>query len=127
MNSIEIVVTAGSGDGRAVTTANGLVPSLAARGYVGRVRCFANADELHDWARQCPLDFSYLVCVGGDATQSAAAAAASRLGVPLIPVPSGFGNIFARALGYQHQPLSVADLIERGDLRRVDVGLVSCL
>jgi len=123
MNAIEIVVTSGSGDGRAVATANGLVSALAARGYAARVRCFANADELHAWARRCPLEFSHLVCVGGDATLSAAAAAASRLGVPLIPVPSGFGNIFARALGYQHQPWSVADLIERGDLRRVDVGL----
>jgi len=120
---VEIVVTSGSGDGRAVATANGLLPALAARGYVGRVRCFANADELHGWARRCALEFSHLLCVGGDATQSAAAAAASRLAVPLVPVPSGFGNIFARALGYEHQRLSVADLIEHGDLRRVDVGL----
>jgi diacylglycerol kinase family enzyme len=54
---------------------------------------------------------------------SAAAGAAVRLAVPLIPVPCGFGNIFARALGHAVRADSIVDLIERGPVRRADIGL----
>ena len=121
--SIQIVVTAGSGDGRALATARALVPRLAARGHRARLRCFPSADDLHAWALRSAPEFSHLVCVGGDATQSAAAEAAARLAVPLVPVPSGFGNVFARAFGYPDHRDAVADLIERGHVRRVDAGL----
>ena len=121
--SIQIAVTAGSGDGRALATARGLLSRLGERGHRARIRCFPSADDLHAWAQRCAPEFSHLVCVGGDATQSAAAEAAARLDVPLVPVPSGFGNVFARSFGYLDGHDSVADLIERGDVRRVDVGL----
>jgi diacylglycerol kinase (ATP) len=123
MSAVEIVVTSGSGTGRALDTANRLLPALAAAGYDGHVRCFGNADELHAWARSCSLTFSHLVCVGGDATLSAAAAAAARLAVPLVPVPSGFGNVFTRAFGHGDRIASIVEQIQHGEIRRVDVGL----
>lgn len=124
MPTVEIVVASGSGDGRAVDTAHRVFSRLAARGYAGRVRCFRSADDVRAWARGCPLTFSHLLCVGGDATLSAAAGAAARLAVPLIPVPSGFGNVFARALGHSGRADSIVELIEHGAVRRADVGRV---
>jgi diacylglycerol kinase family enzyme len=119
----EIVVTSGSGVGRAVTTANRLLAALTAAGHRGHMCCFRDAEELRLWARACSLEFTHLVCVGGDATQSAAATAAARLAVPLVPVPSGFGNVFARTFGHDNRIASVVAQVERGEVRRVDTGM----
>jgi diacylglycerol kinase family enzyme len=123
MPPIEIVVTSGSGDGRALVRARRMRSMLAARGDQAHVRCFRNADDLHRWAQCCSLRSSHLVCVGGNTTLSAAAIASTRLAVPLVPVPRGFGNVFAHALGYGDRTDAIVDLVQRGDVRRVDVGL----
>ena len=122
MSIVDVVVTSGSGDGRAVDIARHAFSRLVARGYAGRLRCFRTAADVRAWARRCPPAFSHLACVGGDATLSAAAGAAARLAVPLVPVPSGFGNVFGRALGYSGGADSIVDLIEHGLVWRADVG-----
>jgi diacylglycerol kinase family enzyme len=48
-----------------------------------------------------------------------------RLSVPFVPVPNGFGNMFARAFGHGDRVASVVDLLEAGELRHVDVGLAN--
>lgn len=121
---IQIVATASSGDGRAALTAQRMCSLLADRGHPAQARCFANLAEFREWGRQCAMAFSHLVCVGGDSTQSAGAEAAMRAGVPLIPVPTGFGNVFARTFGHDDRPPGIVDLIERGIRCRVDVGRV---
>jgi len=119
---VQIVVTPGSGEGRALDTARSLERALVARGYGTNVRTFADLGSLLRWAATCEATFSHLVCVGGDSTQSAAAAAALRLAVPLVPVPNGFGNMFARAFGHRDAPEAVLALLQRGEIRRIDVG-----
>ena len=89
------------------------------------VRAYHDMTALVRWARTCKADFTHLVGVGGDATQSAVALAAMRLSVPLVPVPNGFGNMFARAFGHADRVENVVDLFETGQLRRVDVGLAN--
>jgi len=123
-HAVQIVVTPGSGEGRAMTTAHQLQGILEQRGHTTAIQSHSNLATLTRWARTCEADFTHIVCVGGDATQSAAAAAAVRLSVPFVPVPSGFGNIFARAFGHPDEPDAVADLLEQGEVLRVDVGLV---
>ena len=65
------------------------------------------------------------MCIGGDATQSAAALAAVRLSIPFIPVPNGFGNMFARAFGHPDRVEHVAALLKSGERRRVDIGMAN--
>jgi diacylglycerol kinase (ATP) len=125
MGMVQIVATPGSGDGRARSTARRLQKALARRGYATHVETFADLERLKAWAATCKATFSQLVCVGGDATLSAAALASVRLSVPLLPVPSGFGNIFARAFGHPQRTDRVIDLLERGQIRRIDVGEVN--
>lgn len=120
--TVQIVVTPGSGDGRARSTARRLRKALARRGYETRVQTFADLDALREWSATCAPEFSHLVAVGGDATLSAAAAAAVRLSIPFVPVPCGFGNMFARALGFRDETHRVIELFERGQIRRVDIG-----
>jgi diacylglycerol kinase (ATP) len=120
--TVQIVVTPGSGDGRARATARRLRKALARRGHETRLLTFADLDRLLEWSATCEPTFSHLVGVGGDATLSAAAAAAMRLSVPFVPVPCGFGNMFARAFGFGDETGRVIELFERGQIRRVDVG-----
>jgi len=120
---IEIIATPGSGEGRAAGFARRLRDVLTRRGDEASLRTYQNLGALERWAKTCEADFTHLVCVGGDATQSAAAIAAVRLSVPLVPVPNGFGNIFARAFGHPDRVEQVVELIDAGEMRRVDVGL----
>ena len=122
-SAIQIVVTPGSGAGLALLTARRLATLLRRRGRESNLRTFGNLAALRRWAETCEPDFSHLVCVGGDATMSAAAHAAIRLDLPFLAVPQGFGNVFAHTFHYPNRPEAVASLLEHGHVRRVDVGL----
>jgi diacylglycerol kinase (ATP) len=120
--AIQIVVTPGSGEGRASALASRALRVLRARGRRAGILSFRELDSLTRWARTCDAAFSHLVAVGGDATLSEAAGAAVRLSVPFLPLPCGFGNLFGRAFEYPRDPEAAVDLIERGDLAWVDAG-----
>jgi diacylglycerol kinase (ATP) len=122
---VQIVVTPGSGEGRAMSTARRIRTLVAKRGGAASIRSFADLPSLVAWAHTCRPESSALVCVGGDATLSAAAIAAIRCEVPLVPVPNGFGNIFARVFGHPDRAEAVVRLLGEGELRRVDVGVVT--
>jgi len=119
---VQIVVTPGSGEGRARFITRRVRSALKRRGYAVRVQSFGSLGKLLEWSDSCEPDFSHLVAVGGDATLSAAADASVRLSIPFVPVPSGFGNMFARAFGFDSRTPRVTELFERGQVRRVDVG-----
>jgi len=123
MFSVQIVVTPGSGEGRAMATAKWIRRVLVRHGFPAGIRAFGGLAELGEWARTCAPDFGCLVCVGGDATLSAAAVAAIRGDVPFVPVPGGFGNVFAQVFGLSNRAGAVLDLLRHGEVRRVDVGV----
>jgi diacylglycerol kinase family enzyme len=104
--------------------ANRIRQGLAAQGYAPSLRAFRTLGELERWTTVCDASFSHLVAIGGDATVSAAAAAAVRLAVPFVPVPSGFGNLFTSAFEHPSEPQEVVDLLGQGDLVWADVGFV---
>lgn len=104
-------------------TARRLQRSLERRGRAAGIESFSDLHRLTEWARTCTRDFDVIVCIGGDATMSAAAMAAMRLDVPFVPVPNGFGNIFAGVFGHPQKVRGVLRVLDTGELRRVDVGL----
>jgi diacylglycerol kinase (ATP) len=121
---IEIVVTPGSGNGRAMSTALRLRDALAARRRRTRLEVFSDLDSLHRWTTKSDGDsFSTLICVGGDGTQSTTALAAMRRSVPFLPVSSGFGNLFASAFNHPDSVEGVLDLLARGRVIHSDVGM----
>src|SRR5215475_817282 len=116
---VHIVVTPGSGGGRATAVAPDVRARLEQEGYATRLQAFRTLGELVQWTRTCRAAFSYLVAIGGDATVSAVAEAAVRLSVPLVPVPLGFGNLFTSAFEHPGEPDAVAALLGRGERRDV--------
>jgi diacylglycerol kinase (ATP) len=121
--SVCIVVTPGSGEGRARLVARRLQRMLRRRGHAVRIQRFEHLRSLERWASTCDPDFSLLLCVGGDATQSAAAVLARRHRIPFVPVPNGFGNLFASVFGHPSSPSRVMQLLQDGQLHMVDVGM----
>ena len=121
-HTVQIVVTPGSGEGRALRTAKRLRRMLRRQGHTCAIGKFGNLPALVRWASRCSREFTHLVCVGGDATLSAAAAAAIRLDVPFVPVPNGFGNVFATVFGHPGRAADVMRLFEDGEVHKVDVG-----
>ena len=119
---VQIVVTPGSGDGHAFGLARHLRRGLQAQGYAASLLVFRELPQLRQWTRTCEATFSYLVAIGGDATLSEAAAAAVRLSVPFVPVPSGFGNLFTSVFEHPREPDDVVELLGRGDLVWADLG-----
>ncbi len=120
---IQIVVTPGSGNGTAMSTAVRLRDALAARRRITSLEVFPDLDSLHGWAQTDGSAFSALVCVGGDGTQSTTALAAMRRSVPFLPVSSGFGNLFARAFNHPASVEGALDLLARGRVIHSDVGM----
>jgi diacylglycerol kinase (ATP) len=120
---IQIVVTPGSGDGAALVVAARLREALRAQRHEVRLDVFHRLQSLRCWTATDASRFSLLIAVGGDATQSSAAMAAVRRSVPFLPVPAGFGNLFARAFRHPNRVEEVTDLLERGELVYADVGL----
>jgi diacylglycerol kinase (ATP) len=121
---IDIVVTPGSGEGRALGIARRL-RRLLRRRQPATIQSFADLASLMRWAETRTPDVSHIICVGGDATLSAAARAAIRCNAPLVPVPTGFGNIFATVFRHPRQAKAVLRLLETGEVRRVDVGVAT--
>lgn len=120
-----IVVTPGSGEGRARKTARRIERLLRRRGHVVATRTFGDLPSLVEWARSIGPEFGLVVCVGGDATQSAASILAQRQQIPFVPVPSGFGNLFASAFDHPRSPRRVLRLLRRGIVRMVDIGVAA--
>jgi diacylglycerol kinase (ATP) len=83
---------------------------------------FPDLDTLREWALRGRERFAKLVCVGGDGTLDTAAVAAFRRSVPFLSVPTGFGNLFARALGHSGRVDDAIQAIESGHVIPVDVG-----
>jgi diacylglycerol kinase (ATP) len=121
--SVGIVVTPGSGDGRGRGVARRLARLLRRRGSAVTIQAFDDLSSLVRWAKTCGPEFDAICCVGGDASQSAAALLARRHRIPFLPIPNGFGNLFARVFGLPSTPQQAARLLDEGEIRMVDVGM----
>jgi YegS/Rv2252/BmrU family lipid kinase len=66
-----------------------------------------------------------VVVIGGDGTMHAAASRLVGGNRPLLPVPRGSGNVFARSLGIPLLLDRALDLVQTGVTVRVDVGRIA--
>jgi diacylglycerol kinase family enzyme len=100
-----------------------LAQELRSRGQRAALRVVDDLRRARPHLVRDARDFACLVGIGGDHTLSELARVAHEARVPLLPVPAGFGNIFAAALGWRASVPAVIETLERGRLELVDAGL----
>jgi diacylglycerol kinase (ATP) len=124
LRCVQIIVNPRSGNGRGARFGRRLASRLRTDRYDVRVLSAEDLPQARERLVRTGRDLECLIGIGGDATLSATAAVALELQVPLLPVPAGFGNIFAQNFGYRATLHSVLELLEGGTVARIDVGRV---
>lgn len=123
LRTVQIVVNPLAGNGNGLTLAERLQCGLRGRGHEVRVLAVADLREARARLDREGGDAGCLCCIGGDGTLSRVAPFALHGQIPLVPVPVGFANIFARTFGHRARLSFLLDLLERGTVRWVDVGV----
>ncbi len=82
-------------------------------------------DDLREAAAKAAVDFDVVAAMGGDGTVNAVAGALAGTPTPLLVLPAGTLNHFARDLGLPLDPAEAALLVRDGVRREVDVGEVN--
>jgi diacylglycerol kinase (ATP) len=121
---VQLVVDPRSGDGLATVLGSRLARQLRTSRYDVQLISADNPTRMREQIFRNGRGLHCLVVVGGDVTLSEVAGAAMELQVPLLPVPAGSGNTFARSLGYQATIPSAVELLERGVVQWIDAGRV---
>lgn len=98
-----------------------------AEGLGARVLLTGPGQEAGALARRAVADGAEVLGVaGGDGTVSTVAAVAAECDRPLVVVPAGTRNHFARDLGLDiHDPAAALHALQDGEPTRVDLGLVA--
>ena len=89
------------------------------------VTSFPGGDDLTEQAARAAEQCDIVAALGGDGTVNAVAAALAGTSTPLLVLPAGTLNHFARDLGVPSDPLEGARLVRDGAPRRVDVAEVN--
>jgi undecaprenyl-diphosphatase len=122
-----VVAVINSAAGASSARLQGLVPSIAdlVRAELPRAEVveFGPYDDLPKLLDEAAGRAEALAVAGGDGTVNAGAEAALKHGVPLLTIPGGTFDHFARALGIETVSEALA-AFRGGALARVDVGCV---
>ncbi len=121
--------TSGKGRGRAV--ANAAAARLRELGAEVSVRAGSSSAHSRELAAAALQEHpAALVVVGGDGTLATVLDELVHSRVPVVIVPAGTGNDFARALGVPFGNLTAAaqaaEIALTGEVREIDVALVHC-
>jgi diacylglycerol kinase family enzyme len=81
--------------------------------------------DLGDEARRIVRECDVVAAMGGDGTVNAVAAALAGTSTPMLVLPAGTLNHFARDLGLPLDPAEAALLVRDGEQRKVDVAEVN--
>lgn len=121
-----IVVNPVSGKGRSREIAAKARRLMDARGIDSRIYETACPGDGERAARQAIADgCTQIACVGGDGTLGEVAGALMNTGIPLIILPGGTGNDFARAFGLPGDPEKALAMQLDGVATRIDCGTVN--
>lgn len=115
-----------SGGGRAKRLAGRLVRILEGRGHLVEVCLTREAGEGRRRAARLETGLDRLVVIGGDGTLNEVLNGLENPRVtPLCQLATGTANILAHDLKLPRRPEALADLLEHGEVRRLDMGRVA--
>jgi diacylglycerol kinase (ATP) len=117
-----------AGGGKAGAKMAQLEGVLRQRGHDIEVRRTTARLDAMRWAGELPDDLDRLIVAGGDGTLNEVLNGLDDVGrVPLIQMPAGTANVLVRELRLPWKPTGVADLVESGKVRQLDMGVMSRL
>ena len=100
-----------------------LVNILKQRGHRVEVFLTRGSGEAKRWVTQIKPDIETIVVSGGDGTLNEVLNGLDDpCRVPIALLPTGSANVLAHELGLPSKPKEVADIIDRGIARRLDMG-----
>lgn len=114
-----------SGQGRSESITDDICRVLNARGHE-TVDCRpTSADEAVSQVQKIATDTTGVISVGGDGTHNTIVNGMLGSDIPLLPVPAGTENILSFTLGIPGDAEKIADILEHGRVRQMDVGLAN--
>jgi len=112
--------------GRAVLLAQRAQKRLMERGWQCELLISESGEHIKQLTREAvERGVDAVIIAGGDGSVHQAVQVLANTKVPLGIIPCGRGNDLARALGLPYSPELAADVIAEGNLRRIDLGLIS--
>lgn len=121
-----VIVNPESGKGRTEGLPQALCRVLEESGHESRI---FPTQEAGDEGRQARIALENgaqaIVCVGGDGTLSGIVGELAGKDVPLLIVPAGTGNDFARAFGLPRDPVQALYAQLHGERAHIDLGTVN--
>lgn len=121
-----VIVNPESGKGRTEGLPQALCRVLEESGHESRIFPTREADD-ERWQARKALEAGAraIVCVGGDGTLSGIVGELAEKDVPLLIVPAGTGNDFARAFGLPRDPVQALYAQLHGERAHIDLGTVN--
>jgi len=122
---ILVVANPAAGSGRGRTRVTALVRALQARGHSVERFATRRAGDARRCVAEAEGAVDCIVAAGGDGTLNEVVNGLSDPGATaLAPLALGTANMLAGALGVPRAPAALADAIEGGGIRRIDLGKV---
>lgn len=111
-----------AGGGKAKARIEELSARLKAAGHEVEVLLTRQAGDARNWAAQMNGDIDRLIVAGGDGTLNEVLnGLPDPARIPLVQMPVGTANVLARELLLPWKPQGVAQLIDHGIIKRVDL------
>ncbi|MEX2213743.1 MAG: diacylglycerol kinase family protein [Phycisphaeraceae bacterium] len=112
-----------AGGGKAAPRIKALTALLQGRGHSVEVQLTTKAGDAKAWAGELPEDLDRLIVAGGDGTLNEVLnGLVDPSRVPIVQMPVGTANVLVRELGLPWKPAGVAEIVESGRVRLVDMG-----
>jgi YegS/Rv2252/BmrU family lipid kinase len=112
-----------AGRGRAARRITALELHLCHAGHEVEVYLTETGGDARRRAAQVRNEVDRIIVVGGDGTLNEVLnGLPDPAAIPLLLLPMGTANVLARELGLPRQPQHTADLMQRGVIRRLDMG-----
>lgn len=119
--AVRLIVNPSAGGGRAARALGGVEAALRGLGAAFRVDRTTSLEHARELAREARAAGEVTAAMGGDGLTGAVAGELQHADVPLLVLPGGRGNDFARKLGIGPDPAAACELLAHGRERQVDV------
>jgi YegS/Rv2252/BmrU family lipid kinase len=121
---LSLIANPSAGGGRTGRALNGVEQTLSRLGLEHHTELTRSLEHARELAADAAAAGEVAAAFGGDGLIGAVAGALRHTDGVLGVLPGGRGNDFARALGIPLDPVAACEVLARGAVREVDLGIV---